>query len=233
MNIVITGATKGIGRAIAEIFAAKGFNLALCARTSSDLEAFKATLTALYPKQTFFTHAADLANTQEVKHFAEAVLKEFSTIEVLVNNTGVFMPGAISEEADGNLERMIETNLYSAYHLTRALLPTMLATGKGHIFMMCSIASTTAYPNGGSYSISKFALLGLSKVLREELKPAGIRVTALLPGATLTASWAGTDLPASRFMQADDVAKAVWGAYELSEHTVIEEMVLRPQLGDI
>jgi short-subunit dehydrogenase len=233
MTIVITGATKGIGRAIAELFAAKGFNLGLCARTATDLEQFKTELAALYPMQTFFTYAADLAKTEEVKQFATAVLSVFPTIDILVNNTGVFMPGAISEEADGNLEQMIETNLYSAYHLTRALLPTMLSRQSGHIFMMCSIASTTAYPNGGSYSISKFALLGLSKVLREELKPKGIRVTALLPGATLTNSWAGTDLPAARFMKSEDVAQTVWAAYELSEHTVIEEIVLRPQLGDI
>ena len=104
---------------------------------------------------------------------------------------------------------------------------------QGHIFMMCSTASITAYTNGGSYCISKFALLGLSRVLREEVKESGVRVTAILPGATLTASWEGADLPPDRFMQATDVADAVWTACALPKTAVIEEILLRPQLGDI
>jgi len=95
------------------------------------------------------------------------------------------------------------------------------------------VPSIKAYPNGGSYAISKFALLGFSKVLREELKPAGIRVTAILPGATKTASWEGTDLPDSRFMKPEDVAEAVFSAWSLSPHSVVEELLIRPQLGDI
>ena len=98
---------------------------------------------------------------------------------------------------------------------------------------MCSIASIRAYPNGGSYAISKFALLGFSKVLREELKDFGIRVTAVMPGATRTASWNGTDLPDERFMKVEDVADAVYAAYALSGRSVVEEMIIRPQLGDI
>jgi hypothetical protein len=98
---------------------------------------------------------------------------------------------------------------------------------------MCSIASIKAYPNGGSYAISKFALLGLSKVLREELKPFGIKVTAILPGATKTASWDGVDLPDDRFMMAEDIAETVFAAYSLSSRSVVEEILIRPQLGDI
>jgi short-subunit dehydrogenase len=89
-----------------------------------------------------------------------------------------------------------------------------------------------AYPNGGSYTISKFALLGFSKCLREELKDEGIRVTAVMPGATLTPSWEGAGYPAERFMPPEDVAESIFGAYELSDRTVVEEMILRPQKGD-
>jgi NAD(P)-dependent dehydrogenase (short-subunit alcohol dehydrogenase family) len=89
------------------------------------------------------------------------------------------------------------------------------------------------YANGGSYCISKYALLGMTKVLREEMKEHGVRVTAIMPGATLTTSWEGTELPEDRFMNAEDVAHAVWGAYALSERSVVEEIVIRPQLGDI
>jgi NADP-dependent 3-hydroxy acid dehydrogenase YdfG len=109
----------------------------------------------------------------------------------------------------------------------------MIERKKGHIFNLCSTASITAYTNGGAYCVSKFALYGMTKVLREELKPHGIRVTAILPGATLTASWEGVDLPPERFIQATDVAKMIWSAYNLSPGAVIEEILMRPQLGDI
>ena len=98
---------------------------------------------------------------------------------------------------------------------------------------MCSIASQIAYPNGGSYSISKFALLGFSKVLREEMKNKGVKVTSILPGATWSNSWAGVDLPESRLMQATDIANATWSATTMSPSAVVEEIILRPQLGDL
>jgi short-subunit dehydrogenase len=179
------------------------------------------------------TYAADLSNKQEVGNFAHWILKQSNQIDVLVNNTGVFIPGQIQNEADNLLEKTIETNLYSAYHLTRALLPTFQNKKAGHIFNICSTASITAYTLGGSYCISKFALLGFTKVLREELKTQGIKVTAILPGATLTPSWDGVELPESRFIPADDVAQTIFSAYQMSPSTVLEEILIRPQLGDI
>jgi short-subunit dehydrogenase len=128
---------------------------------------------------------------------------------------------------------MMGANLYSAYYTTRGLIASMKTRGQGHVFTLCSIASIKAYPNGGSYAISKFALLGLTKVLREELKPSGIRVTAVLPGATRTSSWDAVALPEERFMKPEDVADAVYGAYSLSPRSVVEEILIRPQLGDI
>ena len=125
------------------------------------------------------------------------------------------------------------TNLYSNYYLTKRVLPSMMARQSGTIFNICSIASLIAYPNSGAYSISKHALHGLSKVLREEMKPYGIRVVSVLPGATLTASWEGVNLPSERFMPAEDIAQVVWDAWSLSPRTVIEEILLRPMLGDI
>ncbi|MEO0779747.1 MAG: SDR family oxidoreductase [Bacteroidota bacterium] len=233
MNAIITGATKGIGRAITEIFAREGFNLALCSRSQSDLDAYRADLQQRFPNIEVLVRATDMRQKSEVLAFAEHLRAHWSAVEVLVNNAGVFLPGLISEEDDGLLEQQIETNLYSAYYLTRALLPLMLPQQRGYIFNMCSIASKIAYPNGGSYSISKFALLGFSKVLREELKDKGIRVSAILPGATWSNSWAGVDLPEERLMQANDIAIAVWSAYQMSPSAVVEEIVLRPQLGDL
>ena len=126
---------------------------------------------------------------------------------------------------------MLNTNLYSAYHLSRGLL-SLLKPGSD-IINICSVASLKPYPGGGSYGISKYAMLGFSQNLREELKDAGIRVTAVMPGATLTDSWAGVELPEERFIPAEDVAEAVCNAIRLSPRTVVEDIVLRPQLGDI
>jgi short-subunit dehydrogenase len=128
---------------------------------------------------------------------------------------------------------MIESNLYSAYHLTRALLAPMMAAKKGHIFNICSIASLNAYANGGSYSISKFALAGFTKNLREELKPHGIKVTGVYPGAVYTASWVGSGVDPKRIMEASDVATMIVAAASLSDAAVAEDIVLRPQLGDL
>ena len=98
---------------------------------------------------------------------------------------------------------------------------------------MCSLASYKAYKNGGIYSISKFALLGLSKTLREELKPYDIKVTAIMPGATLTDSWQGVDLPENRFSKPEDIAELIYTITHISKLSVVEELIIRPQLGDI
>lgn len=233
MNVVITGGSKGIGRAIAHLFAEKGANLAICSRSQEDLNLMKAEFEHNFPEISFIGVATDMSKKDEVLQFGETINNAWDQIDVLVNNAGVFLPGEIHTEEEGKLESQIETNLYSAYHLTRTLIPKFISQESGHIFNMCSVASLVAYPNGGSYSISKFALLGFSKVLREELKDKGIKVTALMPGATWSNSWAGVELPEERLMQASDIAKSVWSAYQLSDSAVVEEIIMRPQKGDL
>lgn len=230
-TIVVTGATKGIGKAICQKFASSGFNIGLCARNESDLKHLTQELKDLGANNVY-AESCDVADKQALGSFAKNLLDQFSEINVLVNNAGVFIPGNVSEEPEGALEKMIETNLYSAYHLTRMLLPTLKTSATPYIFNMCSTASTYAYENGGSYSISKFALLGMTKVLRKELLQS-VKVSAIMPGPTLTASWDGVDLPAERFMQAEEIAEIVWTAYHLKGTAVVEEIVMRPQLGDL
>lgn len=231
-HLVITGGTKGIGRAICFRFAKEGFQIATCARNAEDLQSLRAELEEQFPGIQVVTRVSDLSQKSEVEAFAAAVIKQ-APVDVLVNNAGVFLPGAIHEEAEGNFEKMMHTNLFSAYYLIRSLIPEMKRRKSGYVFSMGSIAGTTAYPNGGSYAISKWAMLGMTKCLREEMKPHGVKVTSILPGATLTESWAGVDLPEERFIKADDVAEAVWAAYSLSSSAVVEEITIRPQLGDI
>lgn len=230
---VITGATKGIGRAITLKFVNQGWDVAICARNKAQLEDFSTELKAVNPKANIWAQACDVSNKEDLAAFGVFVNAHIDNVDVLVNNAGVFLPGQVYKEEEGTLETLIETNLYSAYRLTRAVVGGMIAHKAGHIFNVCSVASIKAYPNGGSYSISKFAMLGLSKALREELKEYNIKVTSLLPGATYTDSWASSGLPETRFMKAEDIADAVWGIYNLSPSAVVEEILLRPIEGDI
>jgi short-subunit dehydrogenase len=230
--IVVTGGTKGIGRAVVEKFASEGFDIVTCARTHSELEELKREIEKVLAVRVYI-QSADMSRKEDVKAFCAFVTGLHRPVEVLVNNAGYFLPGEISTEDEGTLESMIHANLYSAYYTTRGLVDGMKSKKSGHIFNLCSIASIKAYPNGGSYAISKFALLGFSKCLREELKHHNIRVTAVMPGATFTASWEGVDLPEERFIPADDVAESIFGAYGVSARSVVEEIIIRPQLGDI
>ncbi len=229
---IITGGGQGIGRAIADIFALNGFDLCLISRNIQTLQIAKKELESTYKNQTLI-FAADLSKKNEVNTALEFINNLNKNIDVLVNNTGTYMPGQVHNEAEGNLEKMIETNLYSAYNLTKGIVPSMIAQKSGHIFTICSVASIMPYINGGSYCISKFALLGFTKVLREEMKEFGIKVTAILPGATKTASWDGANIEDSRLMQPQDVAEGIMSAYKMSKNSVVEELLIRPQLGDL
>ena len=231
--IVVSGGTKGIGKSIIELFASSGFDIITCSRSKNDLNQLTKELKEEHPAINLGTVEADLSTVDGVNKFLSFIKEYNRGVDVLVNNAGIFLPGNIHEEEDGRLEKMMETNLYSAYRTTRGLIKDMMKRKKGHIFNICSVASIIAYDNGGSYSISKFAMYGMTKVLREEMKPYQIKVTAVLPGATLTASWDGVDIPADRFMQSNDVAISILNAFQLSPNTVVEDIVLRPQLGDL
>jgi short-subunit dehydrogenase len=235
MNVIITGASKGLGRAIAEKFGEdkQGHGIFLCARNEENLKTFAKELQGRFPRTNVQAFVCDMSKPEEVLAFAEWVLKQGVRIDVLVNNAGQFIPGSVHDEPAGVLEQLIAANLYSAYHLTRALLPAMMKAGQGHIFNMCSIASLQAYANGGAYSISKFALAGFSQNLRQELKPHNIKVTTVYPGAAYTDSWSGSGVDPKRIMEAGDVASMIYAAAHLSPQACVEEIVLRPQLGDL
>jgi short-subunit dehydrogenase len=231
MNIVITGASKGIGKAIAKTFAANGHNLFLCSRNEVALYKTMEELGTQYPNISIKAKAFDLS--KQAREFGIWILGLGAEVDVLINNAGLFEPGSVYNEPEGLLENQIETNLYSAYHLSRTLLPKMMAAKCGHIFNICSIAGQQAYKNGGAYSISKFAMDGFSKNLREEMKEHGIKVTTVYPGAVLTDAWGNFDNSSHRIMEADDIAQMVYTASQLSACACVEEIVMRPQLGDL
>ena len=230
MNTIITGATQGIGRAIAEKFAEQGSNLILSARTRTDLEELKSYLENKYSIQVQI-YVVDMKIKSNIKEMCKEILKVDDSIDCLINNVGVFESRSILEEEDGALESQIETNLYSAYYTTKYLLNSFLKQKSGHIFNISSIAGISAY--GGSYSISKYAVQGFSSNLRKELIPHGIKVTTVMPGAVMSRSWSTSGVSPERIMEARDIADMIWASSQLSPQACVEEILLRPTEGDL
>ena len=226
---VVTGGTKGIGLSIVKKFLDNGFVVHTCGSSQKSVE----DLISTYPNPDLFVSRVDLRKREEIEIWANEIKTGLNHVSVLVNNAGKYLPGSIGEEALDTFEEMISANRGSAYHTTRAFLDILKLNKAGHIFNICSTASLIPYVNGGSYCISKFGLLGFSKVLREELKPFNVKVTSILPGATFTDSWSLSGFPESRFMKPEDIAELIWAAHSLSENCVVEEILLRPILGDI
>ncbi len=231
MNIVITGASRGIGKAIAEKFASQGHHLFLTSKKEDGLQNTVRALQASYPTILIASKAFDLRH--EAGDFGEWILSKGIEVDVLINNAGGFSPGQVQDEPIGLLEEQLATNLFGAYHLTRKLLPSMIKRKAGHIFNICSIASLKAYPNGGAYGISKYALYGFSQNLRMEMMPYHIKVTAVFPGAVLTESWGDYDNSAARIMEASDIATMIYAATQLTAAACVEDIIIRPLLGDL
>ena len=235
MNIIITGASKGLGLSIAHTFAADQLShtLFLCARRPDELSQAADELKQLSPNLTIHLRLCDVSKKEDITAFADFILQHTNIIDILVNNAGLFLPGTITTEEENTLETMMQTNLYSAYHLTKALLPAMIKNKNGHIFNICSIASLQAYPPGASYSISKYALMGFSKNLRDEMKPHNIKVTTVYPGAFWSESWKDSGVNPQRIMEAADIAKLIYSSAHLSPQACLEDIIIRPQLGDL
>lgn len=226
MNAVITGATKGIGRAIAIKLAQNGYNLAICARNEADLLSFTKELETAGVKA--FYRVTDCSHKTEVYSFCDEVTAAFGTVNVLVNNAGLFIPGALLEEEDHAFEEQQLLNVNAAYYFSKYFGKTMSKQASGHIFNICSVASKEIVENAGSYSVTKSALLSLNNVLRQELSKYNVKVTAILPGSTLTPSWEGTTIPAARFVQPEDIADTLYTILNLSSGVNVEEIILKP-----
>lgn len=232
-RIIVTGGTKGIGRAIVEKFLDQGYDLATCSRNSDDLERLKNEMNKKYPNQVIWTQPCDVTNANQIKTWCANLTLYWDQCDILINNAGTFLPGAVLSEDESSLTLQLDTNLLSAYRFTRGLIPLLRNNGTGHIFNLCSIASQKAYPNGGAYTISKFALYGFSQCLREELKPTAIKVTTVLPGATWSDSWQGSNFTAEDMIKGQDIADLIWSCSQLSKQAVVEEIRIRPQGGDL
>ena len=229
--VLVTGASRGIGAAVVRAFAAKGWQVALVARDAAALaEVAAACAEAGGGARTF---VCDVTDDAAVGAMAEAVRDWAGTPDVVVNNAGLFRPGGILETTPEAFREQLEVNTVSAFLVTRAFLAGMLTRGSGRVLMMGSVASVTGYPGGAAYGTAKHGLLGLARALRAEVLGMGVSVTTLLPGATRTGSWDGTDLPDGRFIPPEDIARVAVEVATLSGRTVVEEVLIRPDAGDI
>lgn len=233
MNILITGATKGIGKATALEMAKNNHSLALCARNQHELNSLQKELFAINPKINILTVKTDCSVKQEVIAFADKAIAHFKKIDVLVNNVGMFSPSRILEEQDDRLSAHFNINVVAPYVLYQKLAPLMIKRGSGHIFNICSVASLQTIVDAGSYCVTKAALLSLNNIMREETKPSGVKVTAIIPGSTLTSSWDGTIISPDKFVLPSDVATSISQIMQLSKGANVDQLIITPQNGQV
>jgi hypothetical protein len=232
-NALITAATKGIGRAVSIALAKEGINLAICARNENDLEAFKAELSAINPKIKIVTVATDVSIKTEILGFAGKAEQELGFISIIVNNAGIYEYSSILDDGDDTFQKAVNTNLAPAYELYRYFGKTMIAAREGHIFNICSVAALNPIPEAGSYSVTKFALLGLTKVMRLEMQQHNVKVTAVIPGSTLTNSWKDVKVEKDTMVLPEDIASAIINILKMSPGANVDEIIIKPASGQI
>lgn len=230
--VLVTGASQGIGAAIALQFASlTRANLALVSRNAANLKTVADKCRAAGGNPRFFQ--CDLTREREVASMTKNLIGQMGIPDVVVNNAGEFRPGSVHETEASDFRHQIESNLMTAYYVTHAFINPMMERGSGHIFFMASVASIRGYPSGAAYCAAKHGVLGLARALREETKASGLKITTIIPGATYTASWADSGIPEHRFMPAEDIGRTVVDIYRLGNRSVVEEILIRPQLGDL
>jgi NAD(P)-dependent dehydrogenase (short-subunit alcohol dehydrogenase family) len=227
--VLLTGASRGIGLAIAKTLGEQGARLILVARHRGPLEQAAAQVPGA-----LLTLPIDVTKPGDVKRLFATVQKRVHRLDVLINNAGVFTFKPFVRTTLDDWRRNLETNLTSLFLTTQAALP-MLRRSHGDVVNILSISSRVSFPNCSAYSASKFGALGLTDVLRKELRALGIRVTAILPGMTNTRMKKEFDSPvaAQDLLQPEDVAAAVRSALEQPRRATVEEIMLLPSGGAI
>ena len=224
---IITGASRGIGRALAIGLAEAGYELALVARDGSALNGVRAEIRDIDPGIAVSCHPLDVTDAAAVLDTVAGLEAEHEAIDVLVNNAGQFRPGSIEADVD-DLDAVVGTNLKGAFLMLKAVVPVMKAQKRGHIINLSSIAGKWGYAGYGVYAASKFALQGLSESLYKEMLEHGVKVTAVCPNwvATEMAVAAGGTLPPEDMIQLDDLVKTVSWLLGLSKAACPREVVI-------
>jgi 3-oxoacyl-[acyl-carrier protein] reductase len=226
---VITGATEGIGRAIAVALGGAGAKLAICARTATNVDATVAALREAGLDA--IGRVCDVADPAAVRAFAEFVSRERGDAAVLVNNAGIGRFAPLEDLTLEDWDDTIAVNLRSLYLVTRAFLPGLVRASPSSIVNLASLAGRNGFEGGTAYCASKHAVLGFSKALMLEVRKRGLRVIAVCPGSVATPFMDKQDRMRpnrDRILTADDVAQAVLATLTLSDRAMVSEIDIRP-----
>ena len=222
-NAIVTGAGKGIGKAIAIALAKEGVQVGLIARTSKDLEAVAAEITALGVNAAFAV--ADISSITEVNKAVESIQSELGNTDILINNAGTGTFGKFLELSPEQWENQIKVNLFGVYYATRAVLPQMIERKTGDIVNVSSTAGLTGAAVTSAYSASKFGVMGLTESLMQEVRKHNIRVTAMAPSTVVTELAVSANLinnNEDRLMHPEDFAELVIAQLKLNRRVFVK-----------
>jgi len=228
---LITGASRGIGKSIAQLFAEEGADLIITARSKKELESLKEELQTHGVKITVIP--TDLRKPEEIQSLAEKSLTTFKKIDILINNAGVGTWAPVLKISLQEFNDMFDVNMRAVFLLTQALLPSMIARKDGHIINIGSTSSRWTYPEGTVYCASKFAVLGFTEALAKELRTTGVRATTICPGQVNT--YLGGTRPEEweeDMLEGEDVAQLVLAAVTMPPHVIVTELVVWPRAED-
>ena len=228
---LVTGAGRGIGRAIALAFAEEGAAVALVARSRADLAGVAAEIRERGGRA--LAVPADVTQDAAVESVVENVAGELGRLDILVTSAGTASFAVVSDSKPGDWDAMLALNLRAVMVCCRAALPTMMRQRSGTILNLASIAAKRALPGSAVYTATKMAVIGFSRVLAEELRPHGVRVGVLVPGAVDTPLWdsLGSSPPRDKMLRPEDVARAAVLMAALPPHASLEELTLLPAGG--
>ena len=226
--VLVTGASSGIGEAVARRLAAEHHTVVLTGRNRFKLESMARAMAG--EGQRVVAIAGDVTIEQDVRTIVAESLKTFGTVHALVHSAGIFRMNAVEATPTEEFRQVMDTNLTSTYFLLKFLMPQFYKQGDGHVVAIGSIAGKVGFPQETAYCASKWGLMGMLAALRMEAAPKGVKVTAILPGATLTPAWDTYpgELPTERLMSAESVADAVLFALSQPAAACVDELHLMP-----
>ncbi|HAW52928.1 MAG TPA: hypothetical protein DCX54_11470 [Flavobacteriales bacterium] len=226
MKAVITGSSKGLGRAIARCFVKEGHDVAVTARNTTDLKELIDELKKLNASCKITGTTVDFEDVKSMENYCEIVKKEFGAIDILINNVGIYNEDVVGQNIDQNLKKNLEVNTFSAIRMSNAFLPSLKMKSSSHIITIVSIAALNPRIDAVSYSISKAALKCYTDIQRESLRKYGVKVVGIYPGAMNTSSWDGQDVTTKLMIQPEDVSKSILQIIQMSENATVEELVI-------